>query len=73
MRVGITGVPGAGKSTFIEALGVDLCREGHKISVVGLDERPVLGGAECNHLPAAARGGGPDQPADEAADQGVCG
>ena len=30
VRVGITGVPGAGKSTFIEALGVDLCREGHR-------------------------------------------
>ena len=28
-RVGITGVPGAGKSTFIEAIGCYLCQQGH--------------------------------------------
>lgn len=32
MRIGITGVPGAGKSTFIEALGTKLCQQGHKRS-----------------------------------------
>ena len=37
IRVGITGVPGAGKSTFIEALGVYLCGEGHKLAVLAID------------------------------------
>ena len=36
-RVGITGVPGAGKSTFIEALGCNLCNGGHKIAVLAVD------------------------------------
>lgn len=36
-RVGITGVPGAGKSTFIEALGTKLCKEGHKVAVLAVD------------------------------------
>lgn len=37
MRVGITGVPGAGKSTFIEALGCRLCERGHKVAVLAVD------------------------------------
>lgn len=37
LRVGITGVPGAGKSTFIEALGCRLCRTGHKVAVLAVD------------------------------------
>lgn len=37
MRVGITGVPGAGKSTFIEALGCRLCDQGHKVAVLAVD------------------------------------
>ena len=37
IRVGITGVPGAGKSTFIEALGTHLCRLGHKVAVLAVD------------------------------------
>lgn len=37
VRVGITGVPGAGKSTFIEALGEYLCGEGHKVAVLAVD------------------------------------
>jgi len=36
-RVGITGVPGAGKSTLIEALGNRLCDAGHKIAVLAVD------------------------------------
>lgn len=36
-RVGITGVPGAGKSTFIEAMGTYLCNEGHKVAVLAVD------------------------------------
>jgi LAO/AO transport system kinase len=37
IRVGITGVPGAGKSTFIEALGKMLTRQGHKLAVLAID------------------------------------
>lgn len=38
VRVGITGVPGAGKSTFIEALGLRLTRElGQKVAVLAVD------------------------------------
>lgn len=37
VRVGITGVPGAGKSTFIEALGSMLCDRGHKVAVLAVD------------------------------------
>jgi LAO/AO transport system kinase len=36
-RIGITGVPGAGKSTFIEALGTLLIREGHRLAVLAID------------------------------------
>lgn len=37
VRLGITGVPGAGKSTFIEALGMHLVRDGHKLAVLAID------------------------------------
>ena len=37
LRVGITGVPGAGKSTLIEAFGNMLCDEGHKVAVLAVD------------------------------------
>ena len=37
VRVGITGVPGAGKSTFIEALGKLLTGKGHKLAVLAID------------------------------------
>ena len=30
-------MPGAGKSTFIEALGTNLCRGGHKVAVLAVD------------------------------------
>ena len=36
-RVGITGVPGVGKSTFIEALGTHLTGRGHKVAVLAVD------------------------------------
>lgn len=36
-RIGITGVPGAGKSTLIEALGTKLCEAGHKVAVLAVD------------------------------------
>lgn len=37
VRLGITGVPGAGKSTFIEALGMHLIRKGHRLAVLAID------------------------------------
>ncbi len=36
-RIGITGVPGVGKSTFIEALGKYLTAKGHKLAVLAID------------------------------------
>jgi LAO/AO transport system kinase len=36
-RVGITGVPGVGKSTFIDQLGVDLLAAGHRVAVLAVD------------------------------------
>ncbi|AXN44241.1 putative GTPase [Mycobacterium marinum] len=36
-RVGITGVPGVGKSTTIEALGMYLIEQGHKVAVLAVD------------------------------------
>lgn len=36
-RVGITGVPGAGKSTAIEALGCNLTAAGHRVAVLAVD------------------------------------
>ncbi|MFI1460609.1 methylmalonyl Co-A mutase-associated GTPase MeaB [Nocardia carnea] len=36
-RVGITGVPGVGKSTFIDALGMSLIQEGHRVAVLAVD------------------------------------
>jgi LAO/AO transport system kinase len=37
VRIGITGVPGVGKSTFIEALGKQLTASGHKLAVLAID------------------------------------
>ncbi|WP_099025309.1 methylmalonyl Co-A mutase-associated GTPase MeaB [Mycolicibacterium palauense] len=37
MHVGITGVPGVGKSTAIEALGMHLIEQGHRVAVVAVD------------------------------------
>jgi LAO/AO transport system kinase len=37
IRIGITGVPGAGKSSFIEALGNWLIEQGHKLAVLAVD------------------------------------
>ncbi|MER6900513.1 methylmalonyl Co-A mutase-associated GTPase MeaB, partial [Amycolatopsis sp. NPDC000740] len=35
-RVGITGVPGVGKSTFIDQLGTDLTTAGHRVAVLAV-------------------------------------
>ncbi len=37
IRIGFTGVPGVGKSTIIEALGVYLINKGHKVAVLAVD------------------------------------
>ena len=37
MHVGITGVPGVGKSTSIEALGMHLIEQGHRVAVLAVD------------------------------------
>lgn len=37
IRIGITGVPGAGKSTFIESFGKHLTSLGHKVAVLAID------------------------------------
>lgn len=42
IRVGITGVPGAGKSTFINTLGTKLCRKAHKLAVLAVDPSSSL-------------------------------
>lgn len=46
VRIGITGVPGAGKSTFIEAFGQKLTEMGHKVAVLAIDpSSSVTGGS----------------------------
>ena len=37
VRLGISGVPGAGKSTFIESLGMMLVNKGHRVAVLAVD------------------------------------
>lgn len=37
VRIGITGVPGVGKSTFIEAFGMQLIEQGKKVAVLAID------------------------------------
>ena len=43
-RVGVTGVPGAGKSTFIDALGTSLTAAGHRVAVLAIDPSSRLTG-----------------------------
>ncbi|WP_102263520.1 methylmalonyl Co-A mutase-associated GTPase MeaB [Mesobacillus jeotgali] len=44
IRIGITGVPGAGKSSFIESFGSYLCDMGHKVAVLAVDPTSSLTG-----------------------------
>jgi LAO/AO transport system kinase len=44
MRLGISGVPGVGKSTFIEALGLFLIGQGHRVAVLAVDPSSSLSG-----------------------------
>jgi len=44
IRIGISGVPGAGKSTFIEAFGMYLLSLGHKVAVLAVDPSSQISG-----------------------------
>lgn len=44
VRIGITGVPGAGKSTFIESFGLMLCERGHRVAVLAVDPSSSISG-----------------------------
>ncbi|HAT1684550.1 TPA: methylmalonyl Co-A mutase-associated GTPase MeaB [Klebsiella oxytoca] len=46
LRLGITGTPGAGKSTFLDAFGMLLIRQGLKVAVIAVDpSSPISGGS----------------------------
>jgi LAO/AO transport system kinase len=46
VRIGISGPPGVGKSTFIEAFGLHLIRQGHRVAVLAVDpSSPRSGGS----------------------------
>jgi LAO/AO transport system kinase len=44
IRIGISGVPGVGKSTFIEALGIRLIDQGHRLAVLAVDPSSSVSG-----------------------------
>ncbi|WP_022669927.1 methylmalonyl Co-A mutase-associated GTPase MeaB [Hippea alviniae] len=44
VRIGISGVPGVGKSTFIEAFGLYLIENGHKVAVLAIDPSSQITG-----------------------------
>ncbi len=44
LRIGISGVPGVGKSTFIETLGLLLIEQGHRVAVLAVDPSSSLSG-----------------------------
>ena len=44
LRLGISGVPGVGKSTFIEALGLYLIQQGHRVAVLAVDPSSSVSG-----------------------------
>lgn len=43
-RVGLTGIPGAGKSTFIETFGLQLAEQGHRVAVLAIDPSSAVTG-----------------------------
>lgn len=43
-RLGLSGVPGVGKSTFIEALGLHLIKQGHRVAVLTVDPSSSVSG-----------------------------
>ncbi|MDH5340892.1 MAG: methylmalonyl Co-A mutase-associated GTPase MeaB, partial [Rubrivivax sp.] len=44
LRLGISGVPGVGKSTFIESLGLRLVERGHRLAVLAVDPSSSVSG-----------------------------
>ena len=44
LRLGISGVPGVGKSTFIESFGLFLISQGHKVAVLAVDPSSGVSG-----------------------------
>ena len=44
LRLGISGVPGVGKSTFIETLGLHLIDQGHRVAVLAIDPSSTVSG-----------------------------
>ncbi len=44
LRIGVSGAPGAGKSTLIEALGIHAIEEGHHVAVIAVDPSSALSG-----------------------------
>ncbi len=42
LRIGITGSPGVGKSTFIETFGLEVIRQGHQVAVLAIDPSSQL-------------------------------
>ena len=44
IRLGITGVPGVGKSTFVESLGMNLIEHGHRIAILAVDPSSTQSG-----------------------------
>jgi LAO/AO transport system kinase len=44
LRIGLSGVPGVGKSTFIEALGLMLVEQGHRVAVLAVDPSSRVSG-----------------------------
>ncbi len=44
LRIGITGVPGAGKSSFIESFGTMLCQQGYKVAALAIDPTSSITG-----------------------------
>jgi len=59
IRIGISGVPGVGKSTFIEAFGIHLLGLGHRVAVLSVDPTSALRGGSIlgdkTRMPALAR------------------
>ena len=43
-RIGVTGAPGVGKSTFLDDLGERLCEQGHRVAVLAVDPSSAVGG-----------------------------
>lgn len=62
-RVGITGVPGVGKSTAIEALGMHLIERGHRVAVLAVDPSSTRTGGSIlgDKKPDGAAGGAPER------------